>query len=220
MLQHSLFAVRLNYSIFRTSTDRQRARQGLVEGPVMGTQCRSETRFRAPEQELGTGRGDALDILREVAAMLLLAQERAREGRQLVKPGEGKWYTCKPRWGGGPGGEVGNTAGSNSDDPNSTASKTTAAPAGAADEKPKPTTTPTTSRARSRKQSAAEAYKKLQPGMGTWDPHVSYEAIGKQRDSAFDYVSFHLPSPYPFNFPPLSPLPSFDPCGDQCQRRA
>ncbi|KAI9884221.1 MAG: Ras GTPase ras2 [Watsoniomyces obsoletus] len=186
-LQSSLFAVRLNYSVFRISTDRQRARQGLVEGPVMGMQCRSETQFRAPDQEPGTGRGEALDILREVAAMLLLAQERAREGRTLVKPGEGKWYTCKPRWGGGPGGEVGNVAGGISDDPNSTASKNAATAAAAGEGKPKATITQT-SRARSRKQSAADAYKKLQPGAGTWDPHVTYEAIGKQRDSSFDYI--------------------------------
>jgi hypothetical protein len=48
-----------------------------------------------------------LDLAREVGVMLLLAQERAREGKEEIKPGEGKWWTSTPRWGGGPGGSMG-----------------------------------------------------------------------------------------------------------------
>ena len=49
---------------------------------------------------------EMLDLMREVAAMLLLGQERAREGKSPTIPGQGKWYTTVPRWGGGPGGEI------------------------------------------------------------------------------------------------------------------
>lgn len=44
-----------------------------------------------------------LDLLREVGLLLQLAQQRRREGRTEVKPGEGKWWAEKPRWGGGEG---------------------------------------------------------------------------------------------------------------------
>lgn len=112
-----------------------------------------------------------MDLLREVAALLLLAQERAREGKSEKKPGEGKWYTNTPRWGGGPGGEVGNATENSDEDP---AKK---------DEKKSGTKT------RNRRTSAAEAYKRLHPGMGTWDARVTYEAIGKDEGSEVDDVS-------------------------------
>lgn len=139
----------------------------------MGIQCRPETRFRDPGQEIGRGQAEALDLMREVGAMLLLAQERGREGKPPTKPGEGKWYTSKPRWGGGSGGEMGDTGG-NSDD----------AAATKPDEKKS-----SSSRMRSRKLSAAEAYKELRPGSGTWDPKVTYLAVGKEENSEFDNVS-------------------------------
>lgn len=170
-MQSSFFSVRLSYSVFRTPLDRQQARQGLVEGPVMGLQTRSETSFRLPEEQVGTGKGEALDLLREVAALLLLAQERARDGKSQKKPGEGKWYTSTPRWGGGPGGEVGNVTGNSDED---TPRK----------EEKKPGT-----RTRSRRNNAAEAYKKLHPGMGTWDSRITYLAIGKDEESEVDDVS-------------------------------
>jgi hypothetical protein len=174
-MQSSFFAVRLTGSIFRTSADRERARKDLVEGPLMGLQCRPETRFRGSEQPVGTGQGEALDLLREIGALLLLAQERARHGKSPTRPGEGKWYTCIPRWGGGPGGEVANPAG-NSDE-------MVAPPPD--DGKKKAAST----KNRGRRYSAAEAYKRLQPGLGTWDPRVTYLAVGKEENSDFDNVT-------------------------------
>lgn len=136
----------------------------------MGVQTRPETSFRLPEEQVGKGRGEALDLLREVAALLLLAQERAREGKSEKKPGEGKWYTSTPRWGGGPGGEVGNAAGNSDEETSKKEDKKFG-------------------RTKSRRTSAAEAYKTLHPGMGTWDPKTTYLAIGKREESEVDDVS-------------------------------
>jgi hypothetical protein len=183
-MQSSFFAVRLTGSIFRTSTDRERARKDLVEGPLLGLQCRPETRFRGPDQPAGAGQGEALDLLREIGALLLLAQERARHGKAPTRPGEGKWYTCTPRWGGGAGGEVANPAG-NSDE------QLLAPPPPPPDDGRKKAAS--AAKNRSRRFSAAEAYKRLQPGLGTWDPRVTYLAVGKEENSDFDNVIALLP---------------------------
>ena len=103
-LKNLLIPVRHNAVVYRSPRDRLRAKQGISEGPVMMMQCRQETEFHAENTKEGEGTGEATDLLREVAAMLLLAQERAREGKTEVKPGENKWWAEKPKWGGGAGG--------------------------------------------------------------------------------------------------------------------
>lgn len=175
-MQSSFFSVRLSYFVYQTPTDRQRIRQGIVEGPVMGVQTRHETQFRKPEEQPGTGEMEALDLLKEVAALLLLAQERAREGKSEKRPGEGKWYTSKPRWGGGSGDEVGPASGDNGDDAQKKDDKTSGL------------------RMRGRRLTAAEAYKRLSPGMGTWDSRTTYMALGKVDGSDIDDVN-SLPPP-------------------------
>ena len=86
--------------IYRTPTDRASARTGIVEGPVAAVSCRASTVF-ATEAE------SHLDFAREVVAILLTAQQRAREHKAEKRFGEGKWWTTTPRWGGGPGGPIG-----------------------------------------------------------------------------------------------------------------
>ena len=102
-----LLPVRHSFTIGRSPEERQAARKGILEGPVLGVQCRGETSFGEAGVGPGCGFGELGDLLREVGAMLLLAQERARERNPEKKPGEGKWWTSKPRWGGGPGGPMG-----------------------------------------------------------------------------------------------------------------
>ena len=85
-----------------------KARQGWMEGPLLGLQCRSEVDFGPGENSTSHA---VLDVVRELGGMLLLAQERAREGQTEKRSGEGKWWTEQPRWGGGPGGEVGEATG-------------------------------------------------------------------------------------------------------------
>lgn len=86
--------------IYRTPTDRSSARGGVVEGPVAALSARSTTVFSTEADE-------QLDLAREVVAVLLTAQQRAREGKEERRFGDGKWWATKPRWGGGPGGPIG-----------------------------------------------------------------------------------------------------------------
>ncbi|KAL8710857.1 MAG: hypothetical protein Q9220_004660 [cf. Caloplaca sp. 1 TL-2023] len=66
----------------RNPTDRQRSRQGILEGPLLGIQCRNTTTFRTANESVGCGKEELMDLLFEIGAALLLAQKRAREGKK------------------------------------------------------------------------------------------------------------------------------------------
>jgi len=105
-----IFPVRQTAAVYRVPQDRTRARQGQLEGPMMIVQVRPDGNFTdgaAQSQEIKS----TLDLLREVGGLLQIAQERRREGTKQEKPGEGEWWTIKPRWGGGAGGEIANEIG-------------------------------------------------------------------------------------------------------------
>ncbi|KAH8819627.1 hypothetical protein F5884DRAFT_20307 [Xylogone sp. PMI_703] len=89
--------------ITRTPTDRTSARTGIIEGPAAVISGRASTTFAKPTDSY-------IDLAREVIAILLTAQQRAREGKQEIRFGAGKWWTEKKRWGGGPGGSIGREA--------------------------------------------------------------------------------------------------------------
>ncbi|PVI00510.1 hypothetical protein DM02DRAFT_655372 [Periconia macrospinosa] len=174
VMEHVRFPVRMTTAAWRMPQDRIKARQGWMEGPVMGVQCRQETSFGS------TGDLQAesvLDATRELGGLLLLAQERAREGKTEVRGGEGKWWTSKHRWGGGPGGEVGEATGASDATPEV--------------ETPKPEEKPTRTKLGSkerRRPTPAEVWKTIRPGNPLWDPKTVYEAIGKDRDSEWDEI--------------------------------
>ena len=167
--------VRQTAAVYRVPRDRSKARQGWLEGPILGLQVRTETDFE--EDDPSKGR---LDLLREIAALLQLAQERRREGKTETKPGEGKWWTTKPRWGGGAGGEVQNELG------NSDILQAAEELLGAKRE----------SSARreawgsrnQKKKTAAMLWKELKCGKGFWDAKTDYTAIGKPPGSDYDEV--------------------------------
>jgi hypothetical protein len=177
ILEHVRFPVRMSSVAWRGPQDRMKARQGWMEGPVLGIQCRPDVNFGA------TGNIDAesdLDAIRELGGLLLLAQERARDGKIEQLAGEGKWWTTKERWGGGPGGEVGDTT----------------APHGIPDSnvvtKPQETSVERNmdgSRVR-RRPTPAQIWKIVKPGNPLWDPKVVYEAIGKNKSTEWDDVGY------------------------------
>ncbi|KAI9739105.1 MAG: hypothetical protein M1834_007318 [Cirrosporium novae-zelandiae] len=156
-LNKTLFPVRQTAVVYRLPNDRQQARRGILEGPVMVIQCRPEISFQSEGEKPGEAQAERLDLLREVASSLLTAQERSRDGHTEVKPGEGQWWTTAPRWGGGSGGEVGNPNG-NSDEASKVGVK----------EGSKEST-------RVNKRSRWEA---LKPPMELWDRRVRYQRIG------------------------------------------
>jgi hypothetical protein len=104
-----LVPVKHNLVVGRSPRERAAARRGLLEGPVLAILGRNTLGYwiDAPWLELEGSKAEVYDLLREVGAMLRLAQERAREGKKEVRPGAGKWWTTKPRWGGGSGGPMG-----------------------------------------------------------------------------------------------------------------
>lgn len=175
-LDHLRFPVRMNSVAWRGPQDRIKARQGWMEGPILGIQCRPDTNFG----HSGNLQAESvLDLVRELGGMLLLAQERAREGKTEKKAGEGKWWTTKHRWGGGPGGEVGEATGA-SDAPSDTSTSKV---------EEKLASRPRLGSRDRRRPTPAEVWKILRPGNPLWDPKVVYEAIGKDQKSAWDDVS-------------------------------
>ena len=176
-LGHVRFPVRVSTVAWRGPQDRIRARQGWMEGPVLGVQCRAETNF-GPDDSLDAK--SILDVVRELGGMLLLAQERARESKTERRAGEGKWWTMTPRWGGGPGGEVGEGKGASDGPRTGSDGKTNEASTG------KPRAGSSKDR---RKPTPAEIWNTLKSGNPLWDPKVVYEAIGKDANAEWDDVS-------------------------------
>jgi hypothetical protein len=181
-----LVPMKVTSAIWQAPRQRDKARQGWLDGPVLGISCRGETEFEE-------GRADpVVDVLREVGALLLIAQERARQGKAEIKPGEGKWWTTVPRWGGGTGGEP-----AAADAPPATESSINVAAAAEKLINESEAKAYLESRARQgsrsqtssrRKLTPIEAWKFLRPGVGYWDPRVEYTAIGKPPNSEYDEV--------------------------------
>ncbi|KAH6644044.1 hypothetical protein C7974DRAFT_13128 [Boeremia exigua] len=175
VLQHVRFPIRMSSVAWRGPQDRMKARQGWMEGPVLGIQCRPDVSFGA------SGNLDAesnLDAIRELGGLLLLAQERVREGTVERVAGDGKWWATKERWGGGPGGEVEDGVAS------SEANGTETTPS--AQEKSLQRNADG-SRPR-RRPTPVQVWKIVKPGNPLWDPKVIYEAIGKESDAEWDDV--------------------------------
>ena len=148
--------------VWRVPEDKNLVKRGVREGPVLPIQSRHETQFVKDHNVA------VLDLARECACLLLTAQERAREGRPKRVPGAGEWFTTKPRWGGGPGGEFGEAEGNTDVHP----SKRLATVPGSL---PK-------------RMTEEEIWKELKPNQGQWDVLKRYTAIGKERNQEIDSV--------------------------------
>ncbi|KAL2826919.1 hypothetical protein BJY01DRAFT_142810 [Aspergillus pseudoustus] len=187
LLGKLLFPVRQTFQATRSPKDRQLARNGMLEGPVFIAQCRPDTSFRGPEEAHGAGLGDTCDLVREVASMILAAQERAREGKTDVKPGEGQWWTTAPRWGGAPNDAVGDSARVTTEQEKDKEAAAAAAAAGGSHER---------KRSRGglrrpglpRKMSSSEKWRIVQPGASLWDRRMRYIQIGKDKESPYDDI--------------------------------
>lgn len=172
------FPVRMNTVGWKSPKDRMAARRGILEGPALGVQCRPDVFGLSGNVQAES----LLDVARELGGLLLLAQERAREGTREKRAGEGKWWTTKPRWGGGPGGE---TIEAINDAPEPR--RTTLSAGGRAGQ--------TAQRladgqglGKSKRIYMAEHWKVLRPSVSHWDPKIMYEATGKERGSDWDEI--------------------------------
>ena len=199
MVKSLLFPVRQSFQAARSPRDRQIARSGILEGPVLIAQCRPDTGFRNANEAPGTGIGEVCDLFREVGGMLLAAQERAREGTLELRPGEGKWWTTTPRFGGAPHDEIledliksqgPGMHGVPLPQPLSSAPETEAESTPKRHKFEHPFVTSLARRPSAmRKLSSGEKWKILQPGPSLWDKRMRYMQIGKAKESPFDDVS-------------------------------
>lgn len=196
-----LFPVRHTFTAARSPEDYQMARKGVLEGPLLAVQCRGETTFRSDGEGVGDSQGEKLDLFREIGGMLLLAQGRAREGREEKRPGEGKWWVTVPRWGGGPGGDMETLMVEGEETAPVVEPEAKVRDAQPLDrsrnKRPRGT-----GQGPARRLSMAERWKILQPGPSLWDKKVKYMRIGANREMEEDDVSSTYPrKPYSSLFP-------------------
>lgn len=163
-LQGTMIPILHAASVHRVPKDPREARRGGGEGPMLGAFCREQTSFRDVDEAEGEGKQEILDLLRETGLMLLLAQKRAREGKEEEVPGKDKWWANAPRWGGGVGGEPGDSNGESAGDAES-------------------------SRKQGKKSSRMDAWKSMQPPSRIWEKGVAYQQVGKDKSSEHDDVS-------------------------------
>ncbi|KAK2811342.1 hypothetical protein FQN50_002219 [Emmonsiellopsis sp. PD_5] len=182
-----LFPVRQNFVVARSPQDRQVARKGILEGPMLFVQCRGETSFHDEKSTSNSRYAEICDLLRETAAMLLFAQERARAGATEARPGDGKWWTTTPRWGGAenPGPEAEKE---NNDSKTNPPSDPDAQKSNKRSKYDRPALAFRRPGSSSRKLSMSEKWKILQPGPSLWDKKMRYMQIGKDNDSDFDDI--------------------------------
>ena len=163
-LQGTMVPILHAASVHRVPKNPQRAGRGGAEGPMLGVFCREQTSFRDLDEAEGEGKQEILDLLRETGLMLLLAQKRAREGKEEEVPGKDKWWANAPRWGGGVGGEPGDSNEETAGDAES-------------------------SRRQSKKSSRMDAWKSMQPPSRIWEKGVAYQQVGKDKSNEHDDVS-------------------------------
>ncbi|KAL9009710.1 MAG: hypothetical protein Q9173_005284 [Seirophora scorigena] len=184
-------------AVCASTTDRQKARKGILEGPLMGIHCRNTTSFRREGQAEGEGREELMDLLFEVGAALLVAQKRAREGKAEVRPGKDRFWADGTRrhlgeLGGGKqdretnawamrqmtpetsnpmeGVEVGSGGGVGSEETSSTVGNV-----GSRKRKQRPGT-------------QQQAYLDAKPPESMWDSKVEYRMIGKEPGEGVDSI--------------------------------
>ena len=171
--------IRRTLAVYRVPEDRVKARSGGLVGPILAVLVRPETDFQDADGHQDEEKA-RLDLMREIGSLLQIAQERRREGKIEVKAGDGKWWTTKRKWGGGPGGEIENEVG-NSD-------AVTIADEFANATKGENGKQAIEAKIGSKRKSPSSLWKELKVARGTWDPKIEYRAIGKDSNSQYDKV--------------------------------
>ena len=172
--------------VYRTPVERPRSSIGTLEGPLMGMQARHETDFSA-----GNGNADVVDLLKEVGAMLLIAQMREHEGTKEVSANADKWFVTKPRWGGGTGEAIGQALGS-ADVEESLDIE--AEKSGGGEEPPAKKRGHERNTMAKEKRRREEIKKSTLAPTSKWDKRVKYMHIGKRQDQEVDDVCYLSPS--------------------------
>lgn len=162
--------------IYRTPTVRASARSGIVEGPLAALSSRPTTAFTSPHDSV-------FDLCREIASVLVTAQQRSRETKTEKKLLDDLWWCHKPRWGGGPGGPIGREADKVDETGDGEADGISAAVAGGSSG-----AGPSPAKKSRKKMSLYDNYRMVRPPSSTWDRKTKYMAIGKPAGADFDDV--------------------------------
>ncbi|KAK5710964.1 hypothetical protein LTR15_012758 [Elasticomyces elasticus] len=172
-------------AIYRQPTDRMRARQGRLEGPLVAVQVRPKTKFQ-DEDGQPLEAMVRLDMVREIGGLLQIAQERRRSGKE-VRSGDGQWWTIKPRWGGGSGYDA-DTDTDTDGEAKATELASTAGEAASGGLVTGDLGVPDKVEKKPKIMARALPWKELRCGRGYWDPKIDYGAIGKDTTLPSDVV--------------------------------
>ena len=155
------------FTVHRVPSDRETAKQGIVEGPVMGSYIRQDVEAFSEGTAQQRKERLQLDILKEMGCLLHLAQERRRQGREekiwLKKaPKAGHWFS---------------EMASDKSRPEEDVIERQRADVLEAQKR------------RKKIKTKYETWKEMQPQRALWDPKIKYSAIGKEDGSDWDEVS-------------------------------
>jgi hypothetical protein len=167
-------------------TRRDKAKALIREGPVMGVLERNTTDLDStlPDYKVSARKSEH-DLLREIAAMLMLAQQRARKQKGPITPPKDAWYLTKPRWGGGSGSKLPGLQQAE-EERDEVMIEVGYNPAGSAELAER---LHYATRNLQKAQLASRDWKTLKPRMSLWSDKIDYQAIGKPPGSPYDEVS-------------------------------
>lgn len=194
-IKHLDQPVRLTGVVSRLPSDNEKARARILEGPIMGVLERNDIDFTSGARKplVVSDRKSIHDFLREAAALLLIAQERRREGKTPQMSGEGKWYTTRKRWGGGPGGKLGMLQ-QREDEMEKVKALLEDISEKSDDEVKELKKLEEQAKHNVKKaQKAARNWEKMACNPAVWDSKTDYKAIGKEPGSEYDEVSIFHP---------------------------
>ncbi|KAL8665544.1 MAG: hypothetical protein Q9168_007685 [Polycauliona sp. 1 TL-2023] len=178
-------------TICRNHTDRQKARQGILQGPLAGIHCRNTTTFRAENEAKGKGKEEVIHLLFEIGAALLLAQKRARQGKTEGKPWQDRFWTTAERR------HLGEMSGGKQDAETNArarreieASKSGVEPMDDVQQTEKKETTELEGKETKKRriQGPRQAYLATKPPESLWEPKMEYRAIGKVPGTGADDI--------------------------------
>lgn len=179
----------INTAICRTIVnDRQKARRGILEGPLIGVQCRNTTAFRKAGEKPGEGREDMMDFLYEVGAAVLVAQKRAREGTTEELAWKGRF------WADGRTRHLGEVGGGKQDQETDDRAKRELfgaedAMEGVEFSKPRSKEGNEKGSGKDKRQQAnARNYLDAKPPESMWEAKMEYRMVGKEVGKGFDTI--------------------------------
>ncbi|KAL8937843.1 MAG: hypothetical protein Q9216_004223, partial [Gyalolechia sp. 2 TL-2023] len=165
------------------TTDRQKARRGILQGPLMGVHCRNTITFRKEGETPGEGREELMDLLHEVGAALLVAQKRAREGMAEQPAWKNKFWAESGRR---HLGEVGGGQQDRETDQRAKREIYDGVDAMEGVESPSSEKEDARFDRKKRQRFNAQAYLDAKPTESMWESKVEYRMVGKEVGKGFD----------------------------------